>query len=118
MKNAFQDGRVLDVTLAADVASGGVVLQNRLLGIAVTNGKTGDTIAAHVEGVFTLPKLSTAVIAVGAPVTWDVSAGQIITGAPANGDLVGFGYAVEAAANPSPTVKVRLCPGAGAIHSA
>ena len=113
MKNAYQDGRVLDVTLAADVASGGVIAQGRLLGIAVTAGKTGDKVAAHVEGVFRLPKLNTAVIAAGAPVHWDVSASQIIVAATATGDLENFGYAVETVGNPSTTVLVRLTPGVG-----
>lgn len=118
MKNAFQDGRVLDVTLAADVSSGGVIAIGRLFGIAVTNGKAGDTIAAHVEGVFRLPKLNTAVITRGAALTWDVSASQVIVAAAATGDIEAFGYAVEPAANPSGTVLVRLCPGMGVPKAA
>lgn len=118
MKNAFQDGRVLDVTLAADVSSGGVIADGRLLGIAVTNGKTGDTIAAHVEGVFRLPKLNTAVIARGAAVTWDISASRVIVAAAATGDIEGFGYAVEAAGNGATEVLVRLCPGMGVPKAA
>ena len=113
MKNAYQDGRVLDVTLAADVASGGVIASGRLLGIAVTNGKTGDKIAAHMEGVFRLPKLNTAVIAVGAAVHWDISDSRVIVAATATGDIENFGYAVEAAGNPSTSVLVRLTPGVG-----
>lgn len=113
MKNAFQDGRVLDVLLAAVATSGGVVSQGRLFGIAVTNGAIGDTIAVHVEGVFTLPKLSTAVIAAGDPVTWDISAGEVIVAAAATGDIENFGYAVAAAGNGTTEVLVRLCPGMG-----
>ena len=113
MKNAHQDGRVLDVLLAADVASGGVIAQGRLFGIAVTNGKSGDTVAAHVEGVFRLPKLSTAVVAAGAAVHWDVSAGEVIVASTATGDIENFGYAVAAAGNGTTEVLVRLCPGAG-----
>ena len=113
MKNAHQDGRVLNVTLTADVASGGVVSQGRLFGIAVTNGKSGDTIAVMVEGVFRLPKLSTAVIAAGATVTWDVSASQIIVASAATGDIENFGYCTEAADNGKTEVAVRLCPGLG-----
>jgi len=113
MKNAHQDGRVLDVLLTADVASGGVVSQGRLFGIAVTNGKSGDIVATHVEGVFRLPKLSTAVIAAGAVVAWDVSASQIIVASTATGDIENFGYAVEAAGNGTTEVLVRLCPGMG-----
>ena len=113
MKNAYQDGRVLDITLEADVASGEVVTAGRMFGIAVTNGKSGDTIAAHVEGVFRLPKLSTAVITAGDALTWDVSAGQVIVASAATDDVENFGYAVEDAGNPSADVLVRLCPGMG-----
>lgn len=117
MKNAFQDGRVLDMTLTADVASGGVVSQGRMFGIAVTNGKIGDVIAAHVEGVFRLPKLSTAVIAAGAAVTWDTSASQVIIASAAVGDVENIGYAIEAAGNGTTEVLVRLCPGVGVIKA-
>ena len=113
MKNAHQDGRVLDVKLTADVASGGVVSQGRMFGIAVTNGKSGDTIAAYVEGVFALPKLSTAVIASGAAVTWDVSASQVIVASAATGDVENFGFATKAAGNGITEVFVRLTPGLG-----
>lgn len=118
MKNAYQDGRVLDVTLSADAASGDVVTAGRMFGIAVTNGKNGDTIAAHVEGVFRLPKLGTAVITAGAPLTWDVSAKQVIVASAATGDVENFGYAVEAAGNGTADVLVRLCPGAGVPKAA
>lgn len=113
MKNAYQDGGVLDVTLAANVASGGVISQGRLFGVAVTSGVTDDVVAAHVEGVFRLPKLSTAVIAVGAAVHWDISASQVIVASTATGDIENFGYAVEAAGNGTTDVLVRLCPGMG-----
>jgi predicted RecA/RadA family phage recombinase len=113
MKNAHQDGRVLDVTLTAAVESGGVVTKGRMLGVAVTNGAIGATIAVHVEGVFRLPKLGTAVIAVGEPVTWDVSAGHVIVAGAAVPDVEHFGYAVEAAGNGAEDVLVRLCPGVG-----
>ena len=41
MKNAHQDGRVLDVTLAADIKSGELVVQGKLVAVAVTDGKAG-----------------------------------------------------------------------------
>ncbi len=114
MKNAFQDGRVIDVTLTADVASGGVVTQGRLIGVAVMAGVVGDIVPVHVEGVFRLPKLNTAVIAAGAPVTWDIApTPRVIVAAAATGDVENFGYAVESVGNPSTEVLVRLCPGAG-----
>ncbi|MCD9097052.1 DUF2190 family protein [Luteimonas fraxinea] len=118
MKNAHQDARVLDVTLAADVVSGQVVTQGRLLGIAVTNGKAGETIAVHVEGAFRLPKLGTAVIATGDPVHWDIAPGRVVVTGTAAGDVENFGYAIASAANGTSDVLVRLCPGAGVPKAA
>jgi predicted RecA/RadA family phage recombinase len=110
MKNAYQDGRVIDVTLTAAVASGGVVAQRRLFGVAVMAGTPGDVVPCHVEGVFSLPKLSTAVIAQGEAASWRVDPGHVIVGVPNTGDIENFGYAVAAAGNPSDQVLVRLCP--------
>lgn len=118
MKNAFQDGRVLDITLAAAVESGGVVSAGRLFAIAVTAGAIGDTIAGHVEGVFALPKLEAADISAGDPVTWDVSAGEVIVASAATGDIENFGYAVADAGTSATEVLVRLCPGAGVPKAA
>ncbi|PPT44525.1 hypothetical protein XarbCFBP8132_00480 [Xanthomonas arboricola] len=111
MKNAYQDGRVLDVTLAAAVSSGGVIADGKLVAIAVTDGAIGDTIAAHVEGVFALPKLPAAVFARGASVNWDTDTKQAISAAGGAGDTNNIGYAIEAAANGTVTVLVRLTPG-------
>jgi predicted RecA/RadA family phage recombinase len=114
MKNAYQDGRVIDVTLAAAVASGGVVTKGRrLLGVAVMAGRSGDVVPCHVEGVFSLPKLNTAVIAEGDAVTWSDGLGRVIVASAAVGDIEHFGYAVAAAGNGTTEVLVRLCPGVG-----
>jgi len=118
MKNAYQDGRVLDVTLAGAVVSGQVVTQGHLLGIAVTHGAPGDTIAVRVEGVYRLPKLGTAVIATGDPVHWDINPGRVVVTGTATGDVENFGYAVESAGSGTTEVHVRLCPGMGVPKSA
>ncbi len=115
MKNAYQDGRVLDLKLAAAVESGGVISQGKILAIAVSKGAIGDTVAGHVEGVFRLPKLGTAVIAAGDPVTWDINPGRVIVAGATAGDVAGIGYAVEAAGNGVATVLVRLTPGTATI---
>ncbi len=118
MKNAHQDGRVLDVTLTSDAKSGELVVEGKLVGAAVTDGKVGEIIAVHVEGVFELPKLPSAVFAVGAPVNWDPSSNHAIAAA-AGADQVGdIGFAVYAAAAGAPTVHVRLTPGTAAAGEA
>lgn len=114
MKNAYQDGRVLDVTLTAAVLSGGVIADGKLVAIAVTDGAVGETIAARVDGVFPLPKLPAAVIARGASVNWDADTKQAISAAGGAGDTNNIGYAIEAAGNGAATVLVRLTPGTAA----
>ncbi|WIX23745.1 DUF2190 family protein [Xanthomonas arboricola pv. corylina] len=114
MKNAYQDGRVLDVTLTAAVLSGGVIADGKLVAIAVTDGAVGETIAAHVEGVFALPKLPAAVIARGTSLNWDADTKQAISAAGGAGDTNNIGYAIEAAGNGAATVLVRLTPGTAA----
>ncbi|ATS54045.1 DUF2190 family protein [Xanthomonas campestris pv. zingibericola] len=111
MKNAYQDGRVLDVTLTTAVTSGGVIADGKLVAVAVTDGAVGETIAAHVEGVFALPKLAAAVFARGASVNWDTDTKQAISAAGGAGDINNIGYAIEASGNGAATVLVRLTPG-------
>ncbi len=116
MKNQYQDGRIVDHVLAADCASGDVIVKGSLVGIAVTGGKTGETIALAIEGVFALKKLSTAVIADGnAALIWDVSAKQVIVASAATGDVTGFGVAIGAYGNPSTEALVKLTPGRGTV---
>ncbi|MDN5924631.1 MAG: DUF2190 family protein [Xanthomonadales bacterium] len=116
--NAIQDGRVLDHTLSADCASGDVIVKGALVGVAITGGKSGATIALQVTGVWSVPKLSTAVITDGASLTWDISAGKVIIASPATGDIEGFGVATAAAASGTTSVDVLLTPGTGAAKSA
>ncbi len=115
MKNAYQDGRVLDLVLTAAVNSGEVIVQNKIIAVAVTDGAIGDTIAAHVEGVFRLKKASAAVFAAGTPVNWDTDNKQAISAAGSTGDSDAIGYAVAAAGNGTTEVLVRLTPGTAAL---
>lgn len=117
-KNAVQDGRVLDHVLVADCASGDVVVKGTLVGIAITGGKAGDTVAVATTGVWTLPKLEAADIADGASVIWDVSAKQVIVTGAATGDVSGFGVAAAPAGSGTTTVDVLLTPGAGVVSGA
>lgn len=100
-----QDGNVLKLTLAADVTSGGLVVQGNIVGIAQITGLTGEVIPVEVVGVQRLPKTSADVIAAGDTVY--AKAGKITkvdTGA------VKCGYAVKAAAGGVLAIDVRLIP--------
>lgn len=105
MKNFVQRGDAIDITAAAAVLSGGVVLAGAMIGIASTNAEIGEKFALNVTGVYELPKVAALAIAVGDVVYWD-SATKVVT--KTAGGNTKLGVATTAAANPSPTVNVRL----------
>ena len=104
MKNFVQPGDVLPVTLAAPVASGGVVIAGTLLGVAAINGATGETIDVALRGVFELPK-ATGALTQGQAVYWDAAAGRITATSSGN---TAAGAAATAAASAAATARVRL----------
>lgn len=105
MKNFIQPGRVVTVTAPANVSSGDGVLVGALFGVAFTDAASGAAIEIGTEGVFELAKTSAQAWSVGAKIYWD---GSKCTTADGSGANTLIGNAVEIAANPSPTGKVRL----------
>ena len=105
MKTFIQEGNIITVTAAANIASGDGVLVGSIFGVAAADAVAGDEVEVATAGVYELPKLSTAVIAQGDRVAWDDTAKQIKP--PAVG-LYPVGVATEAAGNGTATVKVRL----------
>jgi len=103
MKNFVQDGDVLDLLLSADVAAGGVVIAGDIVGIAITDGKSGATISVKTSGVFDLPYGVNAAVTLGAKVYWD---GSKTTGTATGNTLMG--HAVKAAAANDATLRVKL----------
>lgn len=116
-KNKVQHGGNINFIASADVLSGGAVLIGTLLGVAITNVKSGDTGVAAIEEVWEFKKLSTAVITAGARLTWDVSASEFIIAAAATGDLENCAVAIAAAGNGVTTVRARLSPGCGTLKA-
>lgn len=105
MTNYVQDGTRINFTAGADTAAGAGVLIGVRLGVAcdaVLNGATG---VAAMEGVFTLPKLSTDVVAIGVLLYWD-NTNKRITVTSSGNTLAG--YAFEAAGNGTATVKIKI----------
>lgn len=117
MKNFIQSGDSIAVTApAGGVASGAGVVVGALFGVAATDTAEGAPVTLVTEGVFTLPKLLTAVLAAGGRVAWDEAHDRC--DAPAGGYLP-IGVATEAAGNGAATVKVRLDgTGTGTAHAA
>lgn len=107
MKNLIQDGRSIDVTLAAIAAPGDVVLVGDVVGVATSGGIIGDKVNVQFVGVYALPKAITVAsgIAQGTKVYWDNAAKQITATA---GALKFAGYVWAVAADADTTVAVRL----------
>lgn len=105
MKTFIQDGKTLDVTLSADVASGGMVIQGAIHGIAAKAGISGGTVAVKTDGVFELAKNTSQAFTQGATLYWDAGNGNLTTTATDNTKV---GYAAEAAGSSATTGKVKL----------
>lgn len=106
MKTLVQKGDVLTLTPGAAVASGiGYLFGTGLFGVAtndVANGVAGEFLT---EGVVEIGKTSALAIAVGDRLYWD-STNKVVNKTSTAQQCVGI--AVEAAANPSATVKMKL----------
>lgn len=110
-KNYVQEGDVIQHTAAANITAGSVVKIGQILGVALVDIASGDTGSVRIEGVFTVPKVSGAVIAKGESLTWDVSAGAFDDNAatPATGDVTGpVAVAMEAAGSGVTSFDVKF----------
>lgn len=100
--NFVQEGDIIEHTAAADIVSGQVVRVGQLLGVALADIASGAAGLVKIKGVFTVPKVSAAVIAAGERLVWDASAAAFDDNAatPATGDVSGeSAVAFEAAGN-------------------
>ena len=106
MKNFKQEGEVLTLTPAADVASGdGYLFGAALFGVAINATANGDVGEFLTEGVVTIGKTSALAIAVGDRVFWD-STNKVVNKTATAQQCIGI--AVESAANPSAFVAIKL----------
>ncbi len=104
--NFLQQGDIVTVAApSGGVSSGDLVIVGAIAGIALTDADATKDVNLQTRGVFTLPKLGTAVISQGAAVSWDIDPGQVVL--PASGHYP-LGTAIEAAGNGATTVGVRL----------
>jgi len=106
MQNHIQEGYMITVAApAGGVTSGDGVVIGALSGVASKTAAAGETVSIATTGVFDLPKLASAVIAVGDKVSWDDTAKQL--NVPGTGRYP-IGTAIEAAGNGATLVRVRL----------
>lgn len=106
MKNYIQPGNIVTVTApTGGVSSGDGVIIGNLFGIAAKTAAQGESVEIAATGVYDLPKLSSAVITVGARVSWDTTGKQVVL---PDEDMYPIGTALTAAGNGITTVRVRL----------
>ncbi len=93
--NFHSNGDVVQYTAGANITAGSVVKMGNTLGVALVDIANGATGSVAVKGVFTVPKVSAAVIGVGESLVWDVSANSGAgafddnAASPATGDVSG-----------------------------
>lgn len=106
MKNYIQPGDDITVPApAGGTVSGKLCVIGSLIGVAKTTQLEGEPVTLSTEGVFEYAKTSALAIAIGDKLYYD-AANNVLNKTSAGNTLVGI--AVEAAANPSATVKVKL----------
>jgi predicted RecA/RadA family phage recombinase len=105
VKNFIQKGAILTLAAPYQRNSGQGAKVGSLFGVAtatVANGVNGEFAT---KGVYSLDKTSAQAWTVGAPIYWD-DTNKVCTSVSTSNLFIG--HAVEAAANPSSTGKVRL----------
>lgn len=111
MDNYQQSGDILPITAGATITSGQVVRSGNLLGVATGDIANGEAGYLKTTGVYTVPKVSGAVITVGQTLTWDASAAAFDDNAatPATGDITGAAaYAFESAGDGVTSIAVKF----------
>ena len=110
MTNQVACGDIFNYVAAGTITAGTPVLMGDLLGVPVTSGVSGDTIAVAVEGVFTLAK-----VAAGSAKAWTqgmklywVTASSSLDVTDNSGANKHVGYAFAAALTTDTTGQVRL----------
>jgi len=118
-KNFVRDGDIITYSnTGAAIASGDVVVIGNLLGVALVDiAATTGTGAVAIEGVYSLPKVSAAVIAQGETVVYKAGSGNIDDNLAAlvAGDLSVGCVAANAAAATTLFVDVMLNIGTNTV---
>ena len=108
MKNFIQRSDVITVVApAGGLTSGQGYRLNGLFGVVAYDAAQGEQAELHREGVYSLPKLSTDVVAGGDVLYWDVGNGRLTTTASTHKAV---GVAAAAAGNGVANVALALVP--------
>ena len=118
---AVQAGNVIDSSAVATIASRDVVGIGNIIVVALGDIANGATGSVATRGVFTVPKVSGAVIAQGEKLIWDISANTNAgafddsAASPATGDVTGGAIAWVAGTDGQTTCTIKLTPGNATI---
>ena len=109
MKNFSKPGDSLDlIAPSGGVVSGlAYIIGASIFAVAVATKAATETFAGIVEGVVTLPKLTTDVVAAGDKLNWNDTNDEL---QKATSDLDGVATAVVAAGNGVTSLAVKLTP--------
>lgn len=106
MKNKVQSGKVLTLTApTGGVVSGTAYKVGGMVVVACVSAAEGESFAAEVEGVYTLPKTTSEAWTEGAKLYWDNTAKSFTTTSTSN-TLAGFAAAAAASADTTGNVLV------------
>ena len=105
--NFIQPGDTITITAPATVTSGGVVVADSIIGIALGDALIGGPVDVKTSGVFELPKVAVDDMTLGATVYYDETA-ELVTIDDDTGGNPKLGTVVQAAGSSTGTVRVRL----------
>jgi len=116
-----KEGQTLEVTPAAAVAAGNIVITNTVAGVAQTNVAASAAGTIQIEGVFDITK-NTSVFVFGDPVYWDAT-NEVASNMASAGHYLGVAVATNTAtlvrtALNLPSTKAPYRPKAAAVTAA
>ncbi len=104
-KNYVQEGKIIEYTAGATIASGDLVVIGVRVGVALVSMVSGDVGSVAMSGVFEVPKEAPLVISQGDLLYCDATSGELDKTSSAQ-TLAGYAWADAASADT--TVKVKL----------
>lgn len=118
--NYVNDGQVITYANSGTaISAGDVVIINNIVGVALVDiAATTGTGSVAIEGVFTVPAVSAAVISQGEAVIWDATAEAFEDDqhSAGTGDITGACVAMADSGNGETTVMVKLNVAIGTVN--
>jgi predicted RecA/RadA family phage recombinase len=107
MRNYVQDDTNIGLVAPSNVSSGGVVIAGALVGVALADALSGETVSVCVRGVVELPKKTADEVTLGVLLYWDAANGYVTT-TPGTNSKPLIGVAAKASGAGAATAHVLL----------